>query len=170
MPSKARLSLSSYTQTVTFSFVSPKTALPTSLLSFGFTIPREFPESKAAMLLRPCALIFAAILFAAPLTAQTAPQERLIQADASHVIGPHSKTPLRTVGAGRANEGLRADWQQQLSTVQQEIGFKYLRFHGLLHDDMGVYTEDAKGNPSYNFQYIDPLYDALLAHHIRPFV
>jgi len=122
------------------------------------------------MLLRPCAFILPAILFAAPLTAQTAPQKRLIQADAAKIIGPHSKTPLMTVGAGRANEGLRADWQQQLSTVQQEIGFKYLRFHGLLHDDMGVYTEDAKGNPSYNFQYIDPLYDALLANHIRPFV
>ncbi len=53
-----------------------------------------------------------------------------------------------TVGAGRANEGLRADWQQQLATVQKEIGFKYLRFHGLLCDDMGVYTEDAQGNPS----------------------
>lgn len=75
-----------------------------------------------------------------------------------------------TVGAGRANEGLRADWQAQLATVQKEIGFKYLRFHGLLCDDMGVYTEDSKGNPSYNFQYIDPLYDAMLALHIRPFV
>ena len=76
------------------------------------------------MLLRPCALAVVASLFVAPLLAQTAPHTREIHADASHIIGPHSKTPLMTVGAGRANEGLRADWQQQLSVVQQEIGFK----------------------------------------------
>ncbi len=90
--------------------------------------------------------------------------------DAAHLLGPHSTTPLNTVGAGRANEGLRADWRAQLSTVQNEIRFHYIRFHGILHDDMGVYTEDAHGNPIYNFQYVDTLYDALLARHIRPFV
>jgi xylan 1,4-beta-xylosidase len=99
----------------------------------------------------------------------TAPARHIV-VDASRVVGPHSRTPLRTVGAGRANEGLRADWQAQLDTVQREIGFDYLRFHGLLNDDMGVYTEDAAGQPLYNFQYVDPLYDALLARHIRPFV
>jgi xylan 1,4-beta-xylosidase len=90
--------------------------------------------------------------------------------DAAHVVGPHTQTPLNTVGAGRANEGLRADWQAQLSMVQREIGFHYIRFHGIFHDDMGVYTEDSHGNPIYNFQYVDGLYDALLARHIRPFV
>lgn len=97
-------------------------------------------------------------------------QTRTIAADFAQTAGPHSATPLMTVGAGRANEGLRADWQQQLATIQKEIGFKYLRFHGLLCDDMGVYAEDAQGNPSYNFQYIDQLYDAMLTLHIRPFV
>jgi xylan 1,4-beta-xylosidase len=122
----------------------------------------------------PRTFALAAALLGAPLLAQTASQPpvptRHIVADASRVLGPHSATPLNTVGAGRANEGLRADWQQQLATIQKEIGFKYLRFHGLLHDDMGVYTEDSQGNPSYNFQYVDQLYDALLALHMRPFV
>jgi len=97
-------------------------------------------------------------------------QTRDIVVDAGKVVGPHSAMPLNTVGAGRANEGLRADWQAQLADVQQEIGFKYLRFHGLLHDDMGVYAEDASGKPMYNFQYVDALYDALLKRKIRPFV
>jgi xylan 1,4-beta-xylosidase len=95
---------------------------------------------------------------------------RAIEVDLSLTAGPHSQAPLMVVGAGRANEGLRADWQQQLAEVQKEIGFRYIRMHGLLHDDMGVYGEDAKGNPLYNFQYIDALYDALLAMKIRPFV
>ncbi|MFT4111720.1 GH39 family glycosyl hydrolase [Silvibacterium sp.] len=118
--------------------------------------------------------IAAFLLLTTPLAAQNlntpAQPEREIVIDASRVAGPHSATPLMTVGAGRANEGLRADWQAQLATVQREIGFRYLRFHGLLHDDMGVYAEDSAGHPMYNFQYVDALYDALLAQHIRPFV
>jgi len=74
------------------------------------------------------------------------------------------------VGAGRANEGLRADWQQQLAYVKKECGFKYIRMHGLLTDDMGVYREDRKGNPEYNFQYIDVLYDYILSIDMKPFV
>lgn len=97
-------------------------------------------------------------------------QTRVVTADVEHVTGEHSKVPLRVVGAGRAAEGLRADWQSQLATVQQEIGFSYLRMHGLLNDEMAVYGEDKQGNPQFNFQYVDSLYDALLKLHIRPFV
>lgn len=73
------------------------------------------------------------------------------------------------VGAGRANEGLRADWQQHLKTIVDACGFRYLRFHGLLHDDMHVYTEE-NGIPCYNFQYIDKLFDYMLGCGIRPIV
>lgn len=113
----------------------------------------------------PLAFLMGAILCSWPAIAQ-----REITADLSKTDGPHSRVPLMTIGAGRANEGLRADWQQQLADVQQEIGFRYIRMHGLLTDDMGVYTEDAAGRPLYNFQYVDALYDALLRLKIRPFV
>lgn len=73
------------------------------------------------------------------------------------------------VGAGRANEGLRADWQQHLKTVVDTCGFRYLRFHGLFHEDMHVYKEE-NGVPVYNFQYIDALFDAMLDTGIRPFI
>jgi xylan 1,4-beta-xylosidase len=80
-------------------------------------------------------------------------QTRTVRADVSRIAGPHTPVPLRVIGAGRANEGLRADWQAQLATVQHEIGFQYIRMHGILNDDMGVYTEDSHGNPQFNFQY-----------------
>ena len=73
------------------------------------------------------------------------------------------------VGAGRANEGLRADWQEQLSFAVDHCDFKYVRFHGLFHDDMFVYNE-VDGEAVYNFQYIDTLFDRLLEIGIRPFV
>ncbi len=95
---------------------------------------------------------------------------RHVHGDLAQDKGPHSVVPLLVVGAGRAEEGLRADWQAQLATVQSEIGFHYLRMHGILNDDMGVYSEDKQGNPQFNFQYVDTLYDSLLAQHIRPFV
>ena len=73
------------------------------------------------------------------------------------------------VGAGRANEGLRADWQEQMDFAIENCGFQYVRFHGLFHDDMFVYKE-VDGKPVYNFQYIDTLFDRLLEMGIRPFV
>ena len=95
---------------------------------------------------------------------------RVIGADLDRVRGPHSKVFKECIGAGRANEGLRADWQQQLALVQKEIGFRYIRMHGLLHDDMGVYFEDSQGKPIYNWQYVDELYDFLISIKVRPFV
>ena len=95
---------------------------------------------------------------------------RTISADWQKVKGPHCEVFRECVGAGRAAEGLRAEWQRQLQACQNEIGFKYIRFHGLLTDDMGVYSETRDGTPRYNWQYIDQLYDQLLATGIRPFV
>jgi xylan 1,4-beta-xylosidase len=95
---------------------------------------------------------------------------RVIAVDFSKVRGPHSTVWKECIGAGRANEGLRADWQEQLALVQKEIGFRYIRMHGLLHDDMGVYQERAGAAPIYNWQYIDKLYDYLLRVGLKPFV
>jgi len=65
------------------------------------------------------------------------------------------------VGAGRANEGLRADWQRQLELAHRECGFKYIRMHGICTDDMGVYREHNVPEYRYNWQYIDELCDFL---------
>ena len=75
----------------------------------------------------------------------------------------------KCIGAGRACEGLRADWQKQLKTAVEECGFEYIRFHGLLAEDMFVYREES-GIEHYNWYYIDSLYDFLLETGIRPLV
>ena len=64
--------------------------------------------------------------------------------DANTSIGELNTMFNECIGAGRANEGLRADWQQQLAMVKKECDFKYIRMHGLLTDDMAVYSEDDK--------------------------
>ncbi|HLP05832.1 MAG TPA: hypothetical protein VK152_10425 [Paludibacter sp.] len=96
--------------------------------------------------------------------------DRAINVDYSVENGAMNTMFKQCVGAGRANEGLRADWQQQLAFVKKECDFKYIRMHGLLTDDMAVYSEDGKGNPQYNYMYIDALYDYLLSIGVKPFV
>ncbi|MFT3844887.1 MAG: glycoside hydrolase [Lacibacter sp.] len=119
-------------------------------------------------------LLFAVVLisfFINTIKAQTSiPQERLIKIDFNKTKGKFSTMFKECIGAGRANEGLRADWQQQLAMVKKELDFKYIRMHGLLTDDMAVYREDKNGNPEFNYQYVDVLFDYLLSIKMKPFV
>jgi xylan 1,4-beta-xylosidase len=95
---------------------------------------------------------------------------RVINVDFRQEAGPLNAAFKACVGAGRANEGLRADWQQQLAYVKKECGFKYIRMHGLLTDDMAVYSQDKDGNPMFNYMYVDVLFDFLHSIGIKPFV
>jgi xylan 1,4-beta-xylosidase len=95
---------------------------------------------------------------------------RIIRVDYGSSRGPLNTMFNECVGAGRANEGLRADWQQQLAYVKKECGFRYIRMHGLLTDDMAVYREDRDGKAEYNYMYVDALFDFLLSINIKPFV
>jgi xylan 1,4-beta-xylosidase len=73
-------------------------------------------------------------------------------------------------GSGRAVLTLRESYRSDLREVKQITGFKYVRFHAIFHDEVGVYDEDAEGHPLYNFSYVDQIYDGLLANGVRPFV
>ncbi len=55
-----------------------------------------------------------------------------------------------------------------MCTTRQDM--RYVRFHAILHDEVGVYDEDDQGNPVYNFTYVDQIYDGLLERGVRPFV
>jgi xylan 1,4-beta-xylosidase len=101
-------------------------------------------------------------------TAEPAP--RVIDADLARPRGAMNRMHDFCVGAGRANEGLRADWQRQLRRVREECGFRYIRFHGLFCDDMGVYFEDKQGRPVYNWQYVDELFDFITGIGMKPFI
>jgi xylan 1,4-beta-xylosidase len=114
--------------------------------------------------------IILTVCWLASTNAQSALTERTIRLDFNRVKGPLNTMFRECVGAGRANEGLRADWQRQLAEVRKECGFKYIRMHGLLTDDMGVYREDKHGNPEYNYQYIDELTDYIVSIGMKPFV
>jgi xylan 1,4-beta-xylosidase len=73
-------------------------------------------------------------------------------------------------GSGRAVLSLRASYRDDMRAVKDATDFRYVRFHGILDRDVGVYTVDAQGRPDYNFTYVDQIYDGLLRLGVRPFV
>jgi xylan 1,4-beta-xylosidase len=76
----------------------------------------------------------------------------------------------RMFGSERAIVTLRESWREDLRAVKKITGFEYVRFHAVFHDEMGVYSEDAAGKPVFNFEYVDQVYDGLLANGTRPYV
>ncbi len=77
------------------------------------------------------------------------------------------------VGSCHAATILRADVQEHIRRAHREIGFKYLRFHGLLDDDMSVVIQGGfiPGSPmQISFFNIDRIFDFLLDTGMKPFV
>ena len=73
-------------------------------------------------------------------------------------------------GSGRAILSLRDSYRRDLRDVKSATDFKYIRFHAIFHDEVGVYGEDSSGAPIYNFSYVDQIYDGLLQNGVRPFI
>lgn len=58
----------------------------------------------------------------------------------------------------------------KLRRIQREIGFRYVRFQGLLDDDMLIYAENEHGEPELDFTLVDLLFDFLLSIGLKPYV
>lgn len=99
------------------------------------------------------------------------------------------------VGTGRMGLALTKEYLDQLKIVQDNIGFKFIRGHGLFCDDMGIYQEyidktglkemqefanygeymeyvekNGKKITEYNFTYLDRVVDNYLKLNIQPFL
>ena len=78
------------------------------------------------------------------------------------------------VGTGRAGLALQKEYFDQLEFVQENIGFKHIRGHGLFTDDMAIYHRytDENGNEKseYNFTYLDLVMDSYRKVGLKPFL
>ena len=126
-------------------------------------------------------LAVALALAPAALIAQPEPRQTLtIDSAARTTPFPHFWE--QTFGSGRAILSLRQSYRDDLRTVKEATGFQSIRFHGILMDEVGLYNPDRQTqNPglapqaahdasTYNFTYIDQIYDGLLENHVKPFV
>ncbi len=103
-----------------------------------------------------------------PAARAQAPEVITVDAGAPTTPFPHFWEEM--FGSGRANLMLRENYREDLRAVHAVTGFTYVRAHGILHDENGVYTEDEHGNPVYNFAYVDQIYDGLLKSGVKPVV
>ena len=74
----------------------------------------------------------------------------------------------KILSVGQASDILLADIQKMLTRMQTEIGFEYLFFNGIFSDGLFVFQMGAKHTPTYNFAYIDRIFDFLLSIHLKP--
>jgi len=99
------------------------------------------------------------------------------QVDTTQAGTPFAHYWEQCVGSCHAVMGLRADWRAQLEKCHHELGFQYVRFHGLLDDAMSVcvresdpFHPDAATRLRYNFFNIDSIFDFLLSIGMKPFI
>src|SRR6184192_1455274 len=112
----------------------------------------------------------ALVLSVAPAQGQATAHPELIIADANAPSRPFPHFWEKMFGSGRAILSLRESYRRDLREVKEATDFEYVRFHAIFHDEVGVYQEDSEGRATYNFSYLDQIYDGLLANGVRPFV
>ena len=79
----------------------------------------------------------------------------------------HSWKKLLAINSASAI--LISDNQEILKKVQKEIGYEYIKFNGILSDDMHIYAEK-DGRPVYSFVYVDKVLDFLLSIGLKPMI
>src|ERR1700757_3781251 len=97
-------------------------------------------------------------------------QNNVIVVDPSAPAHPLPHFWEEMFGSGRAILSLRDSYRRDLRDVKNATDFKYIRFHAIFHDEVGVYGEDPSGAPIYNFSYVDQIYDGLLENGVHPFI
>lgn len=76
----------------------------------------------------------------------------------------------RCVGSGHAALALRQDWRQHLKKCRDELGFEYVRFHGLLNDDMSIYARSFFSEARYSFFNVNSIFDFMRDIGLKPFI
>ena len=64
---------------------------------------------------------------------------------------------------------LREDLPGQIK-MAKESGFQYIRFHNVLSSQVGIYHEDEKGEPIYDFERFNQIFDTIIQNGMLPFM
>ncbi|MEG2017509.1 MAG: helix-turn-helix domain-containing protein [Clostridium sp.] len=75
----------------------------------------------------------------------------------------------KLITVGRAFDCLRADLQEQLKEAVKDMGFKYIRFHGIFSDEMRVVGTNRDGEYEFNWNYVDKVIDFFQSIDLKPF-
>ncbi|HXA66469.1 MAG TPA: hypothetical protein VNV82_15015 [Bryobacteraceae bacterium] len=110
-----------------------------------------------------CCILLATLLFGQSSTLD-------IVVNAKETARPFPHFWEQVFGSGRAILSLRESYRRDLRAMTAATAIRYVRFHAIFHDEVGVYDEDSSGQPMYNWSYLDQIYDGLLENGVRPWV
>ena len=110
-----------------------------------------------------CCILLATLLFG-----QSSTLDIVVNAKETGRPFPHFWEQV--FGSGRAILSLRESYRRDLRAMTAATAIRYVRFHAIFHDEVGVYDEDSSGQPMYNWSYVDQIYDGLLENGVRPWV
>jgi xylan 1,4-beta-xylosidase len=143
---------------------------PANQITKGWLAEIRSPRGFRMKLLRHCLsrwpLGFLAVWLVVPFV--HAQESVSIDAHAPTTPFPHFWEQM--FGSGHAILSLRESWRDDLRAVHSVTDFQWVRFHGILDDEVGLFTRDEHGVPVYNFGYIDEIYDGLVQNGVRPLV
>lgn len=91
-------------------------------------------------------------------------------ADAAAPSVPLKHTWRAFTSVGSAKELLQADVQRMLTELQHDVSFTYIKFHGILSDDMHVCARERDGQIAYSFVYVDRMLDFLRSIGLKPLI
>lgn len=101
------------------------------------------------------------------------PLERLsVIVQTQEVTAPLPHVWAESAGSDRAAITMRESWRGDLDRWVKEAGLKRVRFHGILNDELGVYSPSIqnRGKPTPNFRNVFEVYDGLVSRGVSPFV
>jgi xylan 1,4-beta-xylosidase len=104
-----------------------------------------------------------------------------IRVDAARIVGPLDHKWEIALGSEHLSYMFKGDLNEHIKAAgdglragnklaHDTLGIRYIRAHGIFMDDPSVYTEDAAGNPHYDWTKVDKLYDIVRADGMKPFV
>ena len=113
------------------------------------------------------ALVAGALALTAP--AALAQSTRSVTLDVTQATKPVDRFFDLSVGADYPGVTIRDANQAQLKTAAEELGFRYIRFHDIFHDELGT-VKMVDNKLVYDWTKIDYLYDNMLKSGIKPFI
>ena len=104
-----------------------------------------------------------------------------VRVDASHTTGSLEHKWEMALGSEHLSYMFKGDLNEHIKAAgaglragnklaHDTLGIRYIRAHGIFMDDPSVYTEDATGNPHYDWSKVDKLYDILRQDGLKPYV
>lgn len=76
----------------------------------------------------------------------------------------------QVITVGRARDLLNHNIRTMLQDIQSTVGYKYIKFHGILSDDMMVCMRLPDGSLQFHYQMVDSALEFLLSIGLKPVV